>query len=128
MGNYVLIYDDDAEILQISKMILEHNKFVVETRNSCENILQDIGHEKPAIILLDLHIPPAGGEQSIRMLKDNQESCDIPVILFSGMDGLEEIAVNLRANGILKKPFDINELLDTVKKYIVAPLLCYLLL
>ena len=127
MNNHVLIYDDDAEILQVSKMILEYNSYSVQTRDCCENILADIGAGRPAVILLDLHIPPTGGEHTLRLLKDGESTCDIPVILFSGQDRLEDISSNLRADGYLKKPFGINELLDTVKKYIAVPLLCYFL-
>ncbi|MEP7252405.1 MAG: response regulator [Ginsengibacter sp.] len=128
MGNHVLIYDDEAEILQVSKIILERHKYQVQTRDCCENILEDIRAEKPGIILLDLHVPPMGGEHTLRLLKDGENTRDIPVILFSGLDGLEDISIDLKADGYLKKPFGINELLDTIKKYITAPLLCYLLL
>lgn len=83
MQNTILIYDDDLEILLVSKIILEQKDYNVHTRESCDNIIEDICVEKPGLILMDLWIPEMGGEHALKLIKDNVNTWQIPVILFS---------------------------------------------
>lgn len=114
----ILIYEDDLEILELCKIILDEPGRKVETRSSCENILQDIELVQPDVILMDLWIPKIGGEKAILLLKNEADKQHIPVILFSANDGLEEICQRIKANGYLKKPFDITALKSTIDSYI----------
>lgn len=118
MQQCVLIYDDDIEILKVCKVILESQNYRVETLPSCENVVTDIDVIKPDIILMDLWIPGAGGENAIRIIHENPFIKHIPVILFSANDQIEKISKRVNANGYLKKPFDIVALRQTIKKYL----------
>jgi hypothetical protein len=51
------------------------------------------------------------------LYKNNHETAGIPVILFSANPEIERIAELVKANGFLKKPFDISDLLFMVQKY-----------
>ena len=118
MQHCVLIYDDDIEILKVCKVILESQDYHVETLSSCENILDDIDAMKPDIILMDLWIPQIGGENAIRMMRQNPLINHIPVILFSANDEIEKISKRINANAFLKKPFDILTLRQTIKNFL----------
>ena len=118
MKKCVLIFDDDPQILMVCKIILERHNYRVETRPFCDNIIQDINCEKPDIILMDLWIPLIGGEAAINLMKNDEETRQTPVILFSANAEINIIAARAKANGFLKKPFDINELVDIVEKSI----------
>lgn len=118
MKKCILIYDDVAEILAISKIILEKNNYRVETRPFCDNIIEDIMAVKPDIILMDLWIPMIGGESAIGLMKNNNTTRHIPVILFSAHLEIEIIAKRANANGFLKKPFDVNEMLEMIENTI----------
>ena len=120
MKKCVLIFDDDPQILMVCKIILERHNYRVETRPFCDNIIQDIDSVHPDIILMDLWIPLVGGEAAINLMKDNTQTSQIPVILFSANAEIKIIAARAKANGFLKKPFNINELLDIVEKSIEA--------
>ena len=115
MKKCILIYDDDAEILIVSKIILERNNYRVETRPFCDNIIEDISEIKPDIILMDLWIPTIGGEEAINLMKNNSASAHIPIILFSANVEIENIAERANANGFLKKPFDVIALVKMVE-------------
>ncbi len=114
MKKCILIYDDDPGILMVSKIILEKNNYNVETRLVCDNILQDIGEVKPDIILMDLWIPTIGGENAINLMKNNSETNHIPIILFSANSEIGTIAERANTDGFLKKPFDVNYLVETI--------------
>ena len=119
MQKTILIYDDDLEILTVCKAILGFENYRVETLANCENIIEDIKRIKPDIILMDLWIPKSGGENAINIMHENEETKDVPVILFSANDEIEKITKRINANGYLKKPFDISEFRKTIESNIL---------
>ncbi|MDP4283199.1 MAG: response regulator [Bacteroidota bacterium] len=118
MKKCILIFDDDPEILLVCKIILEKRNYQVETRLFCDDIIEDIGLVKPDIILMDLWIPTIGGEKAISLMKNNNATGHIPVILFSANTDIIAIVNRTNANGFLQKPFDINTLLGIVENTI----------
>lgn len=114
----VLIYDDDYEILRISKLILGDEYQQVETYASCENLFEDIERVKPHIILMDLWMPHVGGEHAIQLLRENDKTSNIPVIVFSAVNDIEKISKRINATAMLRKPFSLDELRETVRNYI----------
>ena len=120
MQKCILIYDDDLETLNVCKVILQTKKnYRVETLTYCENIIEDIQRFKPDVILMDLWIPRIGGENAILLMKENTSINHIPVILFSANDDIEKISSSVRANGYLKKPFDISKLMQIVEQHLI---------
>ena len=115
MKKCVLIFDDDPEISLVCKIILEQENYSVETRIYCDDIIDDISKVKPDLILMDLWIPEIGGENAINLVKKNEDTRHIPVILFSANAQIEEICERTEANGFLKKPFEIIDLVAIVK-------------
>lgn len=113
----ILIYDDDAEILYLCKTILTQLNYKVETLSHCENVINDIAIINPDVIFMDLWIPEIGGEKAISLLKANDETKHIPVIIFSANTEIKEICEKINADGYLEKPFDISVLQDIVSKY-----------
>ena len=111
----VLIYDDDLEILNVCKAILDHDNYRVETLSNCENIVNDIRNLNPDIILMDLWIPKIGGEKAINLMQENEATKNIPVIIFSAIDEIEAVSKRINAAGFLKKPFDIQHFRTTIK-------------
>lgn len=115
----VLIYDDDLEILNVCRAILNSSSYRVETNSTCENIISDIQNFHPDIILMDLWIPTIGGENAIRCMREDPKSKNIPVILFSANDEIEKISERVNADGFLKKPFDIHMFKETIEDNIL---------
>ena len=118
MKKCVLILDDDAEILMVCKIILEQKNYVVHTRLFCDDIIKDIKAVNPHVILMDLWIPRIGGESALQLMKGNGATRNIPVILFSANDTIEEICKRSGADGYLKKPFSVKNLVHLVEKII----------
>jgi DNA-binding response OmpR family regulator len=117
MKKNILIYDDDEEILVLCKAILSTFGFVVGTLSRCENILKDIRSLQPDLILMDLWIPEMGGEKAITILKENEETKNIPVLIFSANADIMTISKNVNADGYVEKPFAINTFIATIKRF-----------
>ncbi len=120
MKRSILVYDDEEDILNFCKIIFEKLDYHVETRNQCDYIVEDIKQIRPNIILMDLRIPMIGGEKAIELYKNNEETNHVPVILFSANPDIGKIADRVLANGYLKKPFEIAELLHIIETNVLA--------
>ena len=118
MKKKILIYDDDEEILLLCKVILIKNGFVVETLSICKNVLDEIQAFKPDVILMDLWIPVMGGEKAIEIIKNNEATKNIPVLIFSANANIKEILRKVDAAGYIEKPFGISTFIETIKRCI----------
>ncbi|MBC8033538.1 MAG: response regulator [Chitinophagaceae bacterium] len=114
MHKPILLYDDDREILEVCRLILERNGYQVIVRANCSEVIGDTETVKPGLIFMDLWIPEHGGEEAIFQLKAHSMAAFIPVFLFSANDNIEAIAIRCSANGFLRKPFSIAQLLTLV--------------
>lgn len=121
MKECILILDDDIEILSVCKIILEKQNYQVETRIRCDNIINDITTLNPLIVLMDIWIPQMGGEKATKLIKKNKSTQHVPVILFSANSEIEAICKRSNADGILKKPFEIDTLKEIVRNNILQP-------
>ena len=115
MKKTILIFDDDQEILSVCRVILEMQNFQVETRTFCDNIIEDTIKTEPVLILMDLWIPVIGGENAINLLKSNEATQHIPIILFSANADIAKISERINANGFVRKPFDITTLTQIIE-------------
>jgi two-component system phosphate regulon response regulator PhoB len=113
----ILVCDDDAGILEVTKIILETNGYQVETLDNGKSIIKKVKRFKPNLILLDLWMPGIEGKEITKLLKADPETKTIPLILVSAVNELGKIASGSAADGYLSKPFDMTELLSLAKKH-----------
>ncbi len=118
MNKCILIFDDDKEISFVCKVILEKENYHVATRSNCDNLLNDVAVEQPGLIFMDLWIPEMGGENATYLIKHTEETKHIPVILFSANDEIDKIFSSSGADGYLRKPFGMEEMLYISKKFL----------
>jgi CheY-like chemotaxis protein len=118
MKKKILILDDDPDILQICTTVLKKKGFEVIAFNNSNNILEQVSNHQPDVILMDNWIPGPGGIEATRILKDDSEWQNIPVIFFSANSNVTQLASEARADYFLQKPFDIAELEDIVNEAI----------
>jgi len=113
----ILIFDDDADILDILKYLLEDNGWVVHTRRDCNDLLDAVESCGPDIILMDNWIPEKGGIVATQLLKNNERYKNIPVIYFSANNNIKVLAEEAGADAWLAKPFDLNDLETMLNSY-----------
>ena len=112
----VLVIDDDKTILGVVKTILDNEGYHVETISDWIGVFEKIKEYKPDLIILDIFISGADGRVICKELKKSKTTLKIPVILFSASNRLESYTKDSNAQGYLKKPFEIVELVNIVKE------------
>ena len=113
----VLIVDDDADIRDLMKIILEHEGYRVNVAADGFEALQQLqGGAHPSLILLDLMMPRMDGEQFLKEMRSTRFS-GTPVIIMSGHAAAQTKANELHVDFCLMKPVECSELLTTVKRF-----------
>lgn len=114
----VMLVEDDADIRAMVGMLLELEGYqVVSTSNGGDalKILRD--GERPCVILLDLMMPVMNGWQFLAEQARDPAIAPIPVVVMSGDGRGREKPAVARAAGFLKKPIDLQTLLNTVQRF-----------
>jgi CheY-like chemotaxis protein len=111
MGKYILVVDDKPSIRLLMYELLRDAGYQVKCISSgkeCLNIARS--PDKPALIILDHKMPKLTGLEVLSILKSDQETKDIPVIMITGIEDIIDEAINWGASMVLLKPFDIKKL------------------
>jgi DNA-binding response OmpR family regulator len=117
----ILVVDDDKDILEVLKYILEDSGYVVETLSDGHFLFDKIKDYVPDLILLDIMLGTMDGRELCKLLKSATETHDIPVILVSASHTVQGFFnADLGPNDFVAKPFDISELLNCVQKQLAA--------
>ncbi len=116
----ILFIDDVPDILLISTIRLKKLGYSVLTAPDGDEGLKIAREKKPGLIFLDVMMPGKDGLQVCRELKADPELKKIPVILFSAVESamITKYLEQSGADGAVAKPFDPDELISTVTKYL----------
>lgn len=114
-NNYtILLCDANQDILEVTQLILESEGYRVMICSSGKTLQELILISKPDVIILDICLEDISGDNIAQKLRNDNATNAIPIILFSGLNGLENIAESTGTD-FIKKPFDIDELKKKVK-------------
>ena len=100
------------------KIILENEGYEVFTADQGETVHKIIKKQKPDILLLDIWLYGEDGGQIAKSVKSKSETKHLPIILMSANNETEKITKQVGADDFLLKPFNIDDLLYIVRKYI----------
>lgn len=112
----ILVIEDDKDIREATKDALENEGYEVVTAGHGLDGLNIIKNTriKPKLILLDLNMPVMDGYEFLEEKSQDINFSDIPVIVFSADQNKAKIH---SAVAHIKKPSDLDTILDLVKKY-----------
>jgi CheY-like chemotaxis protein len=113
----ILIADDDPAILDFTQLFLEYEGYRVITAPDGETV-QRIVQDPPDLILMDIWLSGANGAEIAHLLKEQEHTRHIPIILFSANRNIREMARQAEVNDLLIKPFDLVELLQKVRQHL----------
>src|ERR1700759_1190279 len=113
----ILLVDDDPAILDSISLLLEFEGYqVVATSNT--SALLTMETDLPDLLLLDIWMSGADGLDICKQLKQKSATKNIPIVLISASREIEKSAKDAGANDFLSKPFEVDDLIQKVERYI----------
>ena len=113
----ILCIEDEDEMIDLLRMILERKGFEFTGANSGQKGLDMVREVMPDLILLDLMMPGVDGWEVYRQLKADEELMDIPVIVVTAKAQSIDKVLGLhiaRVDDYITKPFGAQDLLDSI--------------
>ncbi|MES2850268.1 MAG: response regulator [Bacteroidota bacterium] len=110
----IFIADDDSDILEVLKIMLQIKGYEVEaTSNANENFISNAA--KADLVILDLWMSGIDGRTVCKALRAAEQTKHIPIIFMSANSSLKEIAKEYNVDYI-EKPFEMSYLLNKVQR------------
>jgi CheY-like chemotaxis protein len=115
--NHILIVDDDPAIRDVVSDILEMSDYCVKTACNGAEALDNIHHDRPAAVLLDLMMPVMDGWEFLREFTEEAPVPPVPVVVMSAAQDASLVVGALGARAFLAKPFEIETILAIVDEF-----------
>jgi len=111
----IIIVDDDPDICVMIKMVLEYHGYeaiITETEDGLQKLLSS---GLPDVILMDMLLSGANGTDICRIVKNDQNTSSIPIMMFSAHPNAKETCLDAGADEFIAKPFEMNDLLAKIE-------------
>ena len=116
MSKRILVVDDDENILNLEKTILEQKGFDVTSAGGGAEALRVLAAATFDLVLLDVMMPEVDGFTVCRKIKEDPRLKDVPVIFLTAKGGGDALAEGFESGAVMyiNKPFTANKLLTIV--------------
>lgn len=114
MNNLILVVDDDAGIQEFLQIALEDEGYEVMLTPDGKSALETLTTITPALIILDLMMPRMNGYDFVKALERQGRRATLPLLLLTADAQAQEKAAIMAVNAYLLKPFDLQDLLETI--------------
>ena len=118
-GPLVVVIDDDDDTRALIAWRLRAGGYRVLTADDGSTGIGLARRERPSLVISDLQMPLAPGELVILALRMAPETADIPILVISGDPS--RLGPEHPVDGAITKPFDSQELLETVRRLTALP-------
>jgi DNA-binding response OmpR family regulator len=118
----IVVADDDADILDLVALTLEHCGHVVHRARDGEEALELIRRERPDLAVLDVSMPKLDGLELTRRLRDDPDTKAVRILLLTALVQDDDVREGLAAGAhdYVTKPFSPEELEDRVEALLRA--------
>jgi DNA-binding response OmpR family regulator len=115
----ILVIEDHADTAEMLSLILESEGYCVQTAATADaalKVLSSAASSQIDVVLLDLTLPDMNGDDVIWRLKQGRTQVP-PILIMSAKPAgsLDNAARSIGAAGIIRKPFDIQVLLESIQ-------------
>jgi CheY-like chemotaxis protein/MinD-like ATPase involved in chromosome partitioning or flagellar assembly len=117
MAEKILIVDDDMETLRLVGLMLQRQGYQIVAASNGTQALGLTRNEKPDLIVLDVMMPDMDGYEVTRQLRQDKDTVDIPIILFTAKSQVDDkvTGYEVGADDYLTKPVHPAELVAHIK-------------
>jgi DNA-binding NtrC family response regulator len=113
----VLLVDDDEDVLEMMKLLLESNGFEVVAVGGVSDALKRIATESFQVLITDLHMPNAGDGFTVISAMRHSQPAALTMLLSSFPDVKSAMeAIILEADEIVVKPVEVNRVAELVRE------------
>jgi DNA-binding NtrC family response regulator len=114
----ILVVDDEDIVLESCQAVFELHGFEAQFAPSADKALEVMKNNGFDLLLIDVKMPKKDGMYLMRKIKEQWP--DIPIIVMSGYYTTETIqeAMRMGAATFIAKPFEPDELMETIRKVI----------
>ncbi|MEE9240458.1 MAG: GAF domain-containing protein, partial [bacterium] len=116
-GRKVLLVDDLEMFHEYIGLLMKNTSGFISAYNGQEGV-EAARLERPDLILMDLRMPILDGFESIKQLKSDPETKEIPIVAVTAqaMEQDRKLSLDLGANGFVTKPVDLNLLRQEIER------------
>ena len=111
----ILVVDDDPEILAMLRDFLQSEGLIVRTAANGAEALDVLDEIAPSLILLDMRMPVLDGWVFAERFRARELT--YPIVVMTAAESARRWAEEIGATGYIAKPFDVNELLETIERH-----------
>lgn len=111
----ILIVDDDCAISRGVGLRMQARGYETRAAFDGRQALELVSAEHPDAIILDVRMPRLDGLETLEVLRSNDDTAQIPVVMLSASLGDRDVALKAGASYFLAKPFRSDDLVAAVK-------------
>jgi DNA-binding response OmpR family regulator len=117
MSGHVLVIEDEPNIIEAIRFILQREGWRVNTHSDGESAIETVRQVRPDVLILDVMLPGRSGFDILRDLRADPPTRDLPVLMLTarGQSRDREMAERAGASRYIAKPFSNAEVLDAVR-------------
>ena len=116
----ILIVDDNAQNMRLARDVLQFAGFrTLEADGGAQGVALAVEH-RPDLVLMDIRMPDMSGDEALRVLKHDERTAQIPVVVLtsSTMKGDRERFLSQGFDGYLEKPISVREFPEQVRSHL----------
>ncbi|STX38538.1 response regulator [Legionella feeleii] len=112
----ILIVEDSPTQYVTLSYLLEKQGYQYIVKTNGKEALQTVEQQKPDLIISDVFMPEMDGFELCKIIKDDKELKNIPIILMTSVEGVDEIGKGLEAgaDNFIYKPYQPEFLLNRI--------------
>ena len=118
----ILVAEDEPSLYKLLEFRLNALGHEILLATDGEQALALVESDRPDLVILDVMMPVMGGIEVLRILKDDEQTNKIPVIMLSAKGQEKDIFTGLErgANDYITKPFGFSNLIERINKALAS--------
>ena len=118
-GELVLIVEDNEKNMKLVRDVLQATGYSPLEASTGEEALVLAAENDTALVLMDIQLPDLDGAAALQRLRADERTARVPVLALTAqaMQGDRERFLAAGFDGYLSKPIDVDELIETVRRY-----------
>ena len=115
----ILLVEDEPFMMEAMMHVISHRGNEVVAVTNVTDAKKTLAEDNIGLVITDLYLPEPDGYGLVSYIKENPKTKSIPVIVVTGMvEHKETLLTKIPADEWVFKPFTLQQLTETIKKYL----------